>query len=141
MSDGDPGSPIAELSRGDQLEIFEVCLSAEDVAAYLAATGEPSAVWGTSVPPLAIGAFALGGLMERVGIPEGLVHTGQEFEFLRPVPHGEPVEVRITIASYSERRGVLVAAFDLELHAAGELAGRGRANIIVAPPEAAEVTA
>lgn len=129
---------MANLSRGDQLDAFEVCLTTEDVVAYVAATGEQNSVWEVSTPPLAIGALALGGLMERVGIPEGLLHTGQQFDFLRAVPHGERVEVGITVSSASVRRGALMIVFELALHSGGELVGTGRTNIIVAPPEAAE---
>ena len=133
MTDGDLANEMANLSRGDELDVFEVRLTSEDVRAYLAATGESAANWGSNTPPLALGALALGGLMERTGIPEGLLHTGQEFEFLRPVAHGVPVEVRIVVASASERRGALMVAFELGLHARGELVGTGRTSIIVAP--------
>jgi hypothetical protein len=138
IPEGDLENAMANLSRGDQLNVFEVCLTTADVVAYLAATGEQNAAWDVSTPPLAIGALALGGLMERVGIPEGLLHTGQEFDFLRPVPHGEPVEVRITVSAASVRRGALMIVFELELHSTGELVGTGRTNIIVAPVEATE---
>lgn len=131
MSAGDPGSALTNLNKGDQLEPFEVCLTSDDIAAYLAATGEENATWDGAVPPLAIGAFALGGLMEQVGIPEGLLHSGQEFEFVRPVAHGAPVEVRCSVASHAERRGALMVAFDLELHGGGELVGTGRTSVIV----------
>ena len=139
MPEGDLANAMANLKRGDQLDSFEVCLTSDDVVAYLAATGEQNATWDAWTPPLAIGALALGGLMERVGIPEGLLHTGQEFDFLRPVAHGEPVEVRLSVASASERRGALMIVFTLELHAVGQLVGTGRTNIIVAPVEQSEV--
>jgi len=130
---------MTTLSRGDELELFEVSLTSDDVAAYLAATGEPAEAWANAVPPLAIGALALGGLMERTGIPEGLLHTGQEFSFVRPVPHGAAVSVLIRVGSASERRGALMIAFDLELSEAGEVVATGRTSIIVAPIEETEV--
>jgi hypothetical protein len=130
---------MASLERGDELERFNVCLTSEDVVAYLMATGESPANWSTATPPLVIGALALGGLMERTGIPEGLLHTGQEFEFLHPVAHGESVEVRISVASVSVRRRALVIVFEIELHTAEQHVGTGRTNIIVAPAEETEV--
>lgn len=138
MSEVDPSSALTNLNKGDWLETFEVRLTSDEVSAYLTATGEENAVWDSHVPPLAIGALALGGLMERVGIPEGLVHSGQEFSFVNVVAHDEPVEVRISVASRSERRGVLVIAFNFELHSGGEIAGTGRTSVIVAPPEVGE---
>jgi len=135
MADADLANLMANLSRGDELDQFEVRMTSDDVAAYLAATGEPATTWSSATPPLAIGALALGGLMERTGIPEGLLHTGQEFEFLGPVAHGEAVEVRIRVASAARRRGALIVVFGLELHGTAGLVGRGRTNIIVTPPE------
>jgi len=135
VSDSGAGSSLETLSKGDVFDAFEVCLTSDDVSAYLAATGEVNAAWEANVPPLAIGAAALGGLMDRIGVPEGLLHTGQEFDFLRPVGHGAPVEVRIAVASHSERRGALMAAFDMEFVAGGATVGTGRTSVIVAPPE------
>ena len=106
-------------------------MSAEEARAYLDATGEPAERWTDVVPPLAQGALLLGALMEQMALPPGALHTGQEFAFLRAVAPGEPLEGRIAVAQHSERRGSVIAAFDLELRDAdGEPVLRGRSTVI-----------
>ena len=133
---------FASLERGYRLPPFELTITADDVVAYLDATGEQNELWRTHVPPLALGAFALGGLMDRFQVPAGLVHTGQEYEFLQPVAIGQPVEVRIEVASSSERRGARMVVFAIELRSGGSVVGNGRTTVILAPENgAAEVDA
>ena len=80
---------------------------------------------------------ALAALMDHVELLAGTVHTRQEFDFRRAVTIDEPLTVRITVASHSERRGALIAAFQCEIvNAAGEPVGGGRATVMVPPEEA-----
>ncbi len=131
----EPKGAFASLERGYELPPFELQISADEVAAYLDATGEQNELWDTLVPPLALGAFALGGLMDRFQVPAGLVHTGQEYEFVAPVSIDEPVEVRIVVASSSERRGARMVVFAIELQARDTVVGRGRTTVILAPED------
>ncbi|MDA1061646.1 MAG: hypothetical protein O2895_01850 [Chloroflexi bacterium] len=124
------------LTRGDALLAIPVLLDAADTRAYLTATGEPLERWTEAAPPLAIGALVLAALTERIPLPEGTVHIGQEFEFLRTVTPGEPLQVDLRIGQRSDRSGAVVIAFDLALHtAAGDAVLRGRATV-VAPARA-----
>jgi hypothetical protein len=137
-----PAAGFYALRRGDRLAPFLVTVGPEQVSAYLAATGESTAGWARDVPPLALGAYTLAGMMEQLALPPGAVHAGQEFEFLRAVVPGAALEARVSIAQRSERRGVLLLAFDLELRdtaaAGAELVARGRATVFgPARPEAA----
>ena len=127
---------LDELQRGDDLPAFVLRVTAADVHAYLDATGESPAAWTHDVPPLALGAFALAGLMERVELPAGIVHTGQEYDFARAVAHDEPVEVRIRVASRSERRGAVITALASEWRARGVIVGSARTTVLVAPLDA-----
>ena len=132
---GKPKDSFAQIDRGDQLAPFELTISAEDVALYLEATGESDELWARYVPPLALVAFALGGLMDRVEVPSGLVHTGQEFDFCKSVVIGESVEVEIKVASSSRRRGVRMVVFATELFSAGAMVGSGRTTVMLAPED------
>ena len=125
------------LERGDTLPSFEIRLESDDVAAYLEATGEDPARWREFVPPLALGAFTLAGLMERVVVPDGVVHTGQEFTFDAPVAHGQPLEASLAVAARSERRGAVMTVVASELRADGALVGSGRMTVLVPPPDEA----
>jgi len=129
-----PRPSLAGLRRGDALPPFTLHISSADVAAYLEATGERCALWSTLVPPLALGAFALAGLMERVELPAGILHTGQEHEFRRPLAHDEPVEVGVEVGARSERGGAVVLALDGVWRAGGEEVGTSRTTVLVPPP-------
>lgn len=124
---------FATLERGYVLAPFELRVSAAEVQAYLDATGEVNELWDHRVPPLALGALALGGLMARFETPPGLVHTGQEFDFTGEVAVDETVEVKIVVASGSERRGVRMVVFETELHTADRQIGRGRTSVMLVP--------
>lgn len=121
------------LRRGDLVPPYAVTATAEDVRDYLEATGEAPERWVQTVPPLAIGALLLAGLMEQIPLPDGAVHVGQQFEFLRPVAHGEPVEARLTIAQQGIRAGQNMVVFAAEVVATdGSLVMRGR-SMVFAP--------
>jgi acyl dehydratase len=133
------------LAKGDALPPFAVTFDAADVRAYLEATGEAPERWTEAAPPLAPGAYALAALMERMPLPDGALHAGQEFEFLRTVAPGEALEAELRVAQRSERRGAVLIAFDLELRLAsgGATVLRGRSTV-VAParePQPAEAEA
>jgi hypothetical protein len=125
------------LRRGDVLPSFTFAVSSDEVRAYLAATGESDASWSTSVPPLALGALTLAGLMEEMPLPPGALHGGQEFEFLGTVAQGEQVEARLTVAQQSERAGTNIVVFASELRCGERVVQRGRATVMapVAPSE------
>lgn len=121
---------LRDLARGDALPPFALRVSADEVRDYLGATGEPPERWKDAVPPLALGAFALAALLERIALPAGTLHTGQEFAFLRAVAPGEPLEARAEVVQHAERRGALIAALAVELRGrGGEPVLRGRATV------------
>lgn len=126
------------LARGDEFMIPSITFDASDVRAYLDATGEPTERWDGVAPPLAVGAWALGALMEHIPLPGGALHAGQEFEFLRALTPGEPLEASVTVAQRSERRGTVLLALAIELRNAGdgEVVLRGRSTV-AAPAEEA----
>jgi hypothetical protein len=122
------------IELGDVLPEFSVCVGVDDVRAYLAATGEserPSArLWAETVPPVALGAFALAALMEQMAPPFGTLHAGQEFDFHRPVAPGEELTARVTVDRRAERRGSLMTALSIELRAGDEVVAEGRTMLV-----------
>ena len=125
--------PLEGIQRGERIAPFSIRITTDDVRAYLDATGETSALWETHVPPIALGAFGLAGLMERVLIPAGIVHTGQEYEFRRPVLHGELLDVAIVVASRVERRGTVITAFETEWRSDETVVGTARTTVLILP--------
>lgn len=127
------------LRRGDRLPAIPLTVTSDDVRSYLAATGEDAGVWSAHVPPLALGAYILAGLMERMPLPAGALHAGQEFEFLDLVAHGEPLEAELTVAQQSERQGSNIVVFASELRSSGHCVLRGRTSVM-APAAGAVAT-
>lgn len=128
------------LRRGDALPPVRFAVSTEEARAYLAATGEAPETWTETVPPLALGALTLAGLMEAMPLPPGALHGGQEFEFLGAVAHRETVEAQLTVAQQSERQGTNIVVFASELRCGERLVQRGRATVmapVAASPEGA----
>ncbi len=123
------------LRRGDVLPPIAFTVTGEHVRAYLAATGEDGGIWTSSVPPLALGAFILAGLMEEMPLPPGSLHAGQEFEFVDLVLQGEVLEARLSVAQQSARQGSNIVVFASELHRDSATVLRGRTTVMapVAP--------
>ncbi|MXW36523.1 MAG: hypothetical protein F4Z60_14040 [Chloroflexi bacterium] len=128
-----------DLARGDEFLLPSFSFDASSIRAYLDATGEPVERWDGVVPPIAAGALALGALMERVPLPGGALHAGQEFEFLRAIAPGESLETLVRVAQRSERRGTLLLALEVELRSSsdGETVLRGRSTVAAPAGEAA----
>ena len=126
------------LARGDEFALPPISYESADVRAYLDATGEPAERWTSVVPPLAAGAWVLGQFMEHVGLPWGAVHVRQEFEFLRAITPGTPVEASVSVVQRSERRGTLLLTLVIELRTApgGDIVLRGRSTVAAPAPEA-----
>ncbi len=126
------------LARGDVLPTVDLTITDEDVRAYLDATGEAADRWGDRVPPVMLSALMLATLLSQVEIPQGVMHTGQEHESMRPVRIGEPLTVTVLVASHAVRRGALMAAFEAEARAGDEVVAISRAAVLVPPPEGAD---
>ena len=107
------------LAKGDVIP-FPLTITTEEIEGYLSATGEDPTRWTDAVPPLLLAAFMVGGLLARVTIPLEVMHTGQEIEARRAVRPGEPLDVRITVAALSQRRGATIAQFEAEALSSGE---------------------
>ncbi len=131
------GLAFDSLARGDRLPPVDLAITADEVRAYLDATGEPADRWGDRVPPVMLSALMLAALLAQVEIPKGIMHTGHEHESTRPVRIGEPLRVTVQVTSYSVRRGALMAAFDTEARSGDEVVAVSRASVLVPPAEGA----
>lgn len=122
------------MQKGSVLPTFRVAPTAEEVRAYLDSTGEPFEHWAERVPPLLVMAFTIAGMLERVTIPLGLMHTGLEQRAFRAIRHEEPLDVTITVTSYSVRRGATFANFHTDMvDASGAVVMDGEITVMAAP--------
>ena len=120
---------ISTLPGGHQFPPATFTLSADGVEAYMRATGDAGA-YGAAAPPLAAVAFGLAALQQRIALPEGSLHTGQEVEHSAPVPVGAALTLTGRIAQRSERQGYVVSVIEFEIAAGPQVAVRARTTIM-----------
>jgi acyl dehydratase len=68
-------------------------MTKERVQQYLKAVGDTSSLYFETglAPPLALAAYAVGALLEKLSLPPGAIHTIQEVETLAPISFGEVI--------------------------------------------------
>ena len=84
------------------LDLGSWTLTHQWVSAYLRATGQEDDAGG-AVPPLALAARALASLLEKLELPGGAVHGGQEVECHRSASIGERVGITAEVGRPSQR--------------------------------------
>lgn len=82
-----------EIASGAGIDLGRWTLTEDRVREYLDAVGDDLAVYAEAglVPPLALCAWALGAMLERLSLPAGTIHSIQEMEALAGVPVGEEI--------------------------------------------------
>ena len=100
----------AALAKGQKVSSQIYLLDLETVSQYIDAVGSSRERWAISgdnesgmVPPMAIAALSLRGVVNDLAIPGGTLHTGQELEFISPVSVGETLECNAIILQNSLR--------------------------------------
>ena len=63
----------------------------ESVRRYLDSVGDSLPTYSERglAPPLAVAAYALGSLLEKLALPPGAIHSLQEIETLAPITFGQ----------------------------------------------------
>jgi len=120
---------VSSFPRGHEFPPATFSISAERVSAYLRAVGDEGA-YGVSVPPLAAVALGLGALQERISLPEGSLHTGQEADHIGLARQGEQLTLTARIAQRSERQGFVISVIEFEIAAGAGTAVRARTTIM-----------
>ena len=98
----------AALRPGQEISRQTYRLDPDTVARYVEAVGDQSR-FSTQprdtapVPPMAVAALGLRGVLEDLAIPGGAVHAGQELEFSGAVQAGETLQCIATLAQNSVR--------------------------------------
>jgi acyl dehydratase len=115
-----------ELKTGEEFPQITYTITPRMVAAYLRAVGESSGLFFSAegiesgsldvpalVPPTAVAALAMKGLMSLVTLPPGSVHLSQELRFLKPALINDSVICRVSVGKKQERGGLRLVAFDV----------------------------
>jgi len=115
-----------ELKTGEVFPQVHYTITPRMVAAYLRAVGESSGLFaspeeietGSSdvpalVPPTAVAALAMKGLMSSVTLPPGSVHISQDLQFCKPALVNDSVVCRVSVSKKQERGGLRLVTFDV----------------------------
>ena len=96
----------ANIEPGYIISSASYTFSAEDVEAYLAATGDDGALTrdANTIPPMAVAALSMGAINDDISFPDGAVHVSQQMEFRGAVKVGESVVCTSTVLA-RRRRG------------------------------------
>ena len=127
---------LSDFPAGHTFEPIVLNVDPERARAYREAVGDARQLYDEDgiVPPLALAAFALGALLNEVGLPPGTLHVNEALEFRRPVSTGAAVECRARVAQRSVRAGMIVSAVESELLVGGEVAVTARATVFCPVP-------
>ncbi len=98
----------AGLTPGQEISNRACVLDSATVLRYVDAVGDKSTLppaldGGEIVPPMAVAALTLRGVLADLAIPGGTVHAGQELEFKRSVQVGDTLACRARLAQSSVR--------------------------------------
>lgn len=108
-------------------------LSESAISKYVEAVGEQQDfLTSGTVPPLAIGAYAMNALSQSFSIPPGSIHASQDFEFLKVVPIGTTITCSGKIAQKVERGRLSLVVLEINgLNQDGEKVLTGKAMIAI----------
>ncbi|MDA0768675.1 MAG: MaoC family dehydratase [Chloroflexi bacterium] len=97
----------AKLAPGDEISSRTLVLDEESVDRYADAVADANVVYNADgvrlVPPMAIAALSLGGVISDLQIPGGAVHASQELEFPKAVVVGAALECTARLVGNSTR--------------------------------------
>ena len=125
------------LLPGQEISNQTYTLDSTAVSKYTEAVGDDSALCRDDdgreqVPPMAVAALSLRGVVNDLAIPGGTLHAGQELEFKDPVAVGEARACKATLVQNSVRGEwrFMVVRLDVE-DGAGRKVLAGKSTIML----------
>ena len=115
----------AALAVGDTISDRTFPVGLDSVEKYTAAVRDESGVFDPAerqptVPPMAVATFALRGVLDDLGIPEGTLHVGQEMAFLGVVRADEDLSCKAVISQNAVKTGFRLLAVGLDVRNRGD---------------------
>ena len=119
-----------------ELEIQLGCwtITEDSVRQYLGAVGDSQLAYfdHLMVPPLALSAYALGGLLDKLALPPGAIHSLQEIRTVRPVGFGEQITAVAQLERSRQRGGLeFTTASYVLTNSAGAQVQTGKTTVLV----------
>ena len=106
---------------------------------YLIAVSDTAVEYTKSgmVPPVAISSLVIGGLLEKLGLPSGTIHSLQEIETIGPALIGDLLRASAVIGQTRQRGDLKFVTVNYSVNnAAGKEVQVGKSTVLV-PYEAA----
>ena len=122
------------LKAGDLISDRRCHLDADTIRSYVLAVDDrsPLASSGEVVPPMALAALSVRGVVQDLDIPGGTLHLGQEVEFTDTVVVGETISCTAEMAQNSVRGGQRVLVIRLIVEAGDDrVVMKGKSTIAV----------
>ncbi len=122
-----------EIATETAIDLGSWTLSEESVREYLDAVGDNQGIYAEAglAPPLALCAWALGAMLEKMSLPAGTIHSIQEMEVVEGVNVGEVVHGEAVPERARSRGGLrfMTVGYTLE-NGAGEVVQRGKTTVL-----------
>lgn len=95
----------AQLKPGQSLGPYALELSRDAIGKYIQAVGDDSPLYAPAslVPPTALAALGLRGIIQELSIPGGTLQVGQEMDLFRAVETGQTLTCLATVAQNAVR--------------------------------------
>lgn len=123
-----------ETAAGTAIDLGIWNITREWVKEYLQATGDDLDLYGESgaVPPLALCAWTLGAMLERLSLPAGTIHSIQEMEALEVVAAGEEIHAEALPERPRSRGGLrfMTVGYTLK-NGAGIIVQTGKTTVLM----------
>ena len=106
---------------------------------YLIAVSDTAVEYAKSgmVPPVAISSLVIGGLLEKLGLPSGTIHSLQEIETIGPALIGDLLRASAVIGQTRQRGDLKFVTVNYRVNnAAGKEVQVGKSTVLI-PYEAA----
>ena len=124
----------AKLGPGDEISRRTLILDEESVNRYAEAVADANIVYDEKgrrmVPPMAIAALSLGGVINDLEIPGGTVHASQELVFPKAVPVGSALGCTAKLIQNSTRGEWRFMVVDIRVTGDGEVMS-GKSTIML----------
>jgi acyl dehydratase len=128
---------LSTLVPGSELFSRLISMTDDAVSGYLTAVEDDGDVYAQEgvVPPMAVAALVMGEALKATELPAGVVHTGQELQFLAAVDVGAVVTCGAKVLQNSVRRGTRFLALEISAKVGGEQALVGRVSLAIPEEE------
>ncbi len=127
-----------DIAEGAAIDLGSWTLTEKSVREYLDAVGDDLIVYSDAgmAPPLALCAWALGAMLEKLSLPAGTIHSIQEMEAVAGVAVGEVVHGEAAPERPRSRGGLrfMTVGYTLE-NRAGDVVQRGKTTVLTPDSE------